>query len=172
MIPRELPSVEYLKECFLYKRSEGKLFWKQRPTKHFASEQAAKVWNDKYVGREAFHEDKKRGYRNGSLNGQLVYTHRVIWKLHTKKEPPKNIDHKDRNKRNNIKNNLRAATHAQNAVNSEKANGVVYEEKRNKWMAYTKINRRMFNIGRFNSRLEAVAARYGALRVLHRNFVP
>ena len=56
------------------------------------------------------------GFRNAQLKG-----HRVAWKLHTGNEPPKEIDHIDRNRSNNRWSNLRGCTSKENRLNSKYA---------------------------------------------------
>lgn len=169
--PMKLPSLEFLRECFLYEAGTGKLFWKRRPKHHFDTAARQKSFNTKYAGKECFRADD-RGYRGGTLYGQGMYTHRIVWKLMTGKEPPPIVDHADRDKSNNRWGNLRAATIAQNAVNTRKTAGVCFDRSRGKWMAYTKIKRRMINIGRFDTKREALAARRAKIVDLHGEFAP
>lgn len=166
-----LPSLSYLNECFLYDARTGKLFWKERPAHHFSSARSRKRWNTRFSGREALAQEPGR-YRYGSIGGQHVYAHRIIWKMHTGEEPPPILDHKNRNKADNRFSNLRAATVAQNAINSDFSKGVCFDVSRGKWMAFTKFNQKMVNIGRFATREEAVLARRAKIEELFGEFVP
>lgn len=167
----KLPSVKFLRECFEYEEATGKLFWRRRPKKHFFNRGYFITWNKKYAGKEAFREEI-RGYRKGTVSGVTCYTHRVVWKLITGKEPSAILDHKDRNKNNNRIENLRAATLAQNCINTTKTKGVCFDVSRNKWMAYTKVDQKMITIGRYVTEAEAKAARVAKIRELHGEFAP
>jgi len=58
------------------------------------------------------------GYYKITFKGLNYKVHRVIWFLHTKKDPGSyQVDHKDRNRRNNIVSNLRLVTSKQNTDN-------------------------------------------------------
>lgn len=74
-----------------------------------------------------------------------------------------NVDHKDRNRLNNQRNNLRIANQSQNIANSNR-NGKsisgykgVYPARR-KWMARIQVNYKFVNIGYFETAEEAARA--------------
>ncbi len=76
------------------------------------------------------------------------------------------IDHIDRNKLNNQRNNLRIVSHTQNCrnVGLTKRNtsgfkGVSWEKSENKWTANIRVDRVLKKIGRFHTKEEA-AKRY------------
>ncbi len=57
------------------------------------------------------------GYRVVRIGSTVHYEHRLIWALVTGEQPPERIDHRDRDKANNIFSNFRAATGSQNNAN-------------------------------------------------------
>jgi len=85
-----------------------------------------------------WYEDKK-GYICSRINNKIIRIHRYILDITDKNI---HIDHKDRNKRNNMRDNLRIATPKQNAHNHglQKNNksgfrGVFYRIEKGKWQA-------------------------------------
>lgn len=101
-----------------------------------------------------------KGYR-------AVLLHRAI------AEPPagREVDHIDRNPRNNRRSNLRIASHAENHQNKgsnrnalSRFRGVTFDRRRGKWVAKHKLHGRTHNLGRFSTEQEAaiVAAEFRA----------
>jgi len=75
------------------------------------------------------------------------------------------VDHKDGNKLNNQKSNLRICTSLQNNKNLPKRNrgnntfkGVTWDKKNKKWLASIVCNRKYIHIGRFNDEVLAAKA--------------
>lgn len=171
MKSKKLPPLKFLQECFSYSPVDGRLVYKQRPRRHFVDLRRMRVWNTRHSGKEAFYMDD-RGYLQGHLDGHRLYAHRVIWKIMTGDDPPSLVDHKDRDRRNNRWTNLRLANHSQNAINSTMSKGVLFDKSRGKWMAYTKINQKMINIGRFDCKKDAEIARAAKVKELFGEFAP
>ena len=76
------------------------------------------------------------------------------------------IDHINRDRLDNRKNNLRIATHQQNTINrSVQSNnisnipGVSWRKDRNKWRAYIAVNKKQISLGMFKTKEEAIKAR-------------
>ena len=105
------------------------------------------------------------GYLITSLEGRTYKVHRLIWFILHGKWPIYEIDHINRNRLDNSKNNLRECTSRQNKGNQFQENrnksgvkGVHWCETRKRWVAMIKKNRKNFNLGRFHSKKEAEAA--------------
>jgi hypothetical protein len=96
------------------------------------------------------------------MTGGHHHLHREIMKPPTNME----VDHIDRNPRNNRRSNLRICTHAENHQNkagwqrnsSSSYRGVSWEPSRNRWRAKHKLNGKTYNIGRFLTEIEAAEA--------------
>ncbi|NJL75296.1 MAG: endonuclease [Saprospiraceae bacterium] len=111
----------------------------------------------------------KRGYAtrttwDGVYRGKIKM-HREIMKLGDFKKDPFEIDHKDRNRLNNCKSNLRICTRGQNEINkpknkgtSSKYKGVIYDKERNKWRTSLDFNGKAVFMKRFSTEIEAAIA--------------
>ena len=157
------------------------LRWKKRPEHHFATELACRKWNGAWPGKEAgslFRVSKWKKYWAVGLCDKNLYAHRVVWFLANGTDPVGfEIDHRDTNNLNNDPQNLRLATHAQNAmnrgvtvVNASGIKGVIWEESKNRWRAQITLKRRRKNLGFFTNREDAIAAREKAAKELHGEF--
>jgi hypothetical protein len=81
-------------------------------------------------------------YRKIQIDGKLYLEHILIWFFVTKKWPPRDLDHKDRDGLNNKFKNLRLCTNSQNQGNTIKYKnntsgykGVYWDKRRKKWRA-------------------------------------
>lgn len=108
---------EYINECLTYEPNTGKFFWKKRPLEHFSSERQCKGFNTRYVGKEACHINYA-GYLKVMIDHKTYRAHRLAWLITHGNWPKDQIDHIDRNRRNNRLANLREATQSQNLANS------------------------------------------------------
>lgn len=102
----------------------------------------------------------KDGYAQAMIGGKPVVMHRLI------AGTPKGAetDHRDMNKLNNCRENLRIATHGQNAANRMKLSrskntfkGVRWSKKKNRWQAWCTKN--LVEYGGRSFRTEEAAAR-------------
>jgi HNH endonuclease len=160
-----LPSQEYLRECFDYDPETGVLAWKRRPREHFPTYKAWARWNTCFANKPAGHYND-RGYRCVHIANILYFTHRVIFKWMTGKEPPKTLDHINGNPGDNRWANLRPATSTQQSwnmnVRRDSASGFrgVRRTRNGRYEAYA--DRR--SLGTFDSAEEASAAYIAAVR--------
>ena len=111
---------------------------------------------------------------------QLHFMHRLI----TGASPSDVVDHRNGNKLDNRKENLRFCTSSQNAMNSRKASGkssiykgVCWHKKDKTWVSYICRDSKRFNLGAFSSQeLAAIAYNKAAKRLFgdfaHLNIVP
>jgi hypothetical protein len=167
---KELPAPELLRKLLRYEPDNGKLFWLERPDHMFASgrrtqQHAAKIWNTKWAGREAF-TAKKNEYRVGAIFNILLRAHRVIWAMQTKKWPEGEIDHINGDKSDNRFCNLRLVNKSLNqrnckiqTNNTSGYTGVTFDKRRKKWVAQMGINKTNKYLGQFDDRFDAVMAR-------------
>ena len=104
------------------------------------------------------------GYRTVHYKGKTVSAHRLAFRFISGEFPDNDVDHKDRNRCNNIWSNLRESTRKCNLENTERNNpfiGVTKDLSRDKWMAYTpKVKGVRSTIGRFNTNIAACMARH------------
>jgi hypothetical protein len=102
-----------------------------------------------------------KGYLHVNVEGKFVRLHKLIYFLFHK-TVPQEVDHKDRDRRNNRIDNLRGATRQQNSGNigmfkhnTSGFKGVVYIKGKNKWDARIKINGKQVYLGRRSTPEEA-----------------
>lgn len=105
-----------------------------------------------------------------------VAVHRIIWLLERGEPVPEMVDHRDRTKLNNRISNLRAATKAQNAVNSPMSkfntSGVkgVSLFRGKKYQARIKFQGQEIHLGTFDTLEEAAKARRDAEATMHPDY--
>jgi hypothetical protein len=174
---KELPSQEYLQECFDYNRDTGELTWKTRPLHHFKSEARCKHWNSRFSNKLAGCISKSSGYIDVGLDGKHYKVHRIIWKLLKNEELPAVIDHIDGNESNNRIENLRGASKEENNRNCIKRKnnttgftGVNYRKDCNNFQAIIRYNGKPISLGSFVTAEEASLAYQKASLELHGEF--
>lgn len=122
---RDLPSLEYLKECFLIDSSSPSgLIWNERPRSHFADNGSWKKFNDKYKGKPSGGPcSNNSGYFRVGINGINYMAHRIVYAIHNQTIDFKDliIDHINRDHSDNSPENLRAATIRQNNGNATRS---------------------------------------------------
>lgn len=159
-MPLELPSQELLRERLAYNPETGILTWAySRPG----------VTKGKVVG-----HPNKRGYCQVMLDRKPYLAHRLIWKWMTGDDPPSLIDHVNHDLHDNRWENLRLATHAENAQNSRgsgKYKKGVYKETCGKTFgARISVEGKKFYLGCFKTEDEAHQAYCKAAELVHRQF--
>jgi hypothetical protein len=122
----------------------------------------------------------KKGYLVIGYNNEHYKAHRLFWFLQTGHDPGAlTVDHVDENKLNNKFLNLRLATKSQQKCNIEKPTtntsghrGVSFCKKKQKYMAYIKIDQKQINLGYHKTFDQAVAARQAKELELFGEFSP
>ncbi|SRR6266849_1766453 len=102
----------------------------------------------------------KKGYvrTNQTVNGHTkpLMLHRLLLSL---TDPKVQGDHRDRNKLNNRRHNLRAVTGLQNQQNRDFGasgiRGVSWHRRARRWRAQAAMNRKVYHLGYFDSAEEA-----------------
>ena len=106
---KPLPSLEFVQSQLSYDPETGTLTW--------ISDLGNKA---RYLGKVAGWLEKKTGYIRIELEGKKYQAHRLIWLLVTGIDPGDlTVDHKDRNRSNNVWTNLRLATPKQQSENKD-----------------------------------------------------
>lgn len=129
-------------------------------------------------GRDSWYRDKD-GYLVSSyyFNGvrRFVRFHRIV--MHA--QPKQCVDHINKNKADNRKQNLRICERAENdrnrslyVTNTSGVAGVYFDKKRKKWVASITYNRKKVYIGRFAEKEEAILARLRKEIELYKEFAP
>jgi len=160
---RSIP-VEYIKECLEYREEvvdgvlQGNVYWKYR-------ENRAPSWNNRFAGKKAGCKDHTGYYNVTILYNNLnckIRLHTIIWILCNNQYPVDILDHKDRNKSNNIISNLRKANKYLNNINvpshqnkSSQYKGVSFSQKKGKWICQHSLNYKRIGLGSFNDEIEA-----------------
>jgi hypothetical protein len=121
-------------------------------------------WTDK--GKEFYFDledyDKIKDYYWSECKGYICTSdcgmrmHRLILEVDDKS---KDVDHRDHNKTNNRKSNLRICTRSQNSMNRQNVVGVFWDKSRNKWLAQIKKNYKTIHLGRFDKFEDALKSR-------------
>jgi hypothetical protein len=121
------------------------------------AERICASWNARYAGRPAGCVEKPRGYVLLRIYNRHYWGHRVAWLLSHGYWPVADVDHEDRDPRNNRLLNLRAATPTQNQGNKKKhvhntsgLTGVSLEARTGKWVARIGGRKAKKHIGTFD----------------------
>lgn len=154
--------IEYIKKFFEYRN--GLLFWKLKPAKNIL------------IGDEAGYIRTSDGYRSVMLNGKNYLAHRIVYALHHGCAP-EYIDHIDGDRTNNVIENLRECTNAQNMTNSKGRSdnksgvkNVNWDSGRSKWRVAIQHDGKQKHIGYFSEIDLAKAAAIEARNKYHKEF--
>lgn len=127
------------------------------------------IEDKKYLENRHWYENSN-GYlitctREGNGERKYIFFHRLIMGA----KEGEIIDHISRQKNDNRKSNLRFCNQRDNTINRSKLErnstgiiGVGYDEKYQKWLARIGVNYELYNLGRFDTRLEAIICRLQA----------
>jgi hypothetical protein len=144
-----------LKEILEYQPETGLFFWK-------------KGIQGIIKGSKAGHLSKD-GYVDIRIKNRLYPAHRLAWLMMTGNWPDDFIDHINRIKSDNRFVNLREATKAENAQNTNiQSNntsgykGVVWHKPNKNWCAQININKKHIHLGSFKNLQDAINARVEA----------
>lgn len=160
-----------LRKLISYDPETGQMTWLNRPRHLFTSDREFKRWNKRYAGKPALAANHKNGYLHGHVNKKPVLAHRAAWSIHYGSQPPKQIDHKNGDRKDNRIENLRDGTGNKNARNAKMRsdnttgkNGIYY--KRGAWLAMIGVDGKMLYLGSFRQKEQAIAARNAAETML------
>lgn len=164
---KELPTQEYLLQCFKYSPETGLFYWNRRPREHFKTESAYKTWNTRFSGKSCCNPSRK-GYLRAAIDGVHFYLHRLAYKI-VHKIDAEQVDHIDGNKTNNRIGNLRDVSNQDNmknlplrTKNNSGAHGVGWSKQSKKWYAQIKANGKRKHLGFFVDIEDAISARKAA----------
>jgi hypothetical protein len=138
-----------LKELFLYHPETGVFVWRVSPCPRVKIGDVAGG-----IGHT--------GYRQIQVNRRFYLAHRLAWLYTTALWPKDQIDHINGDRADNRILNLREATSQENNRNMKARGSIsgfkgVYRARR-KWRARIRINRKIKNLGYFDTREEAARA--------------
>ena len=129
---------------------DGFLFWKETAPARVRGKMAGFV--------------QSKGYQQIRHAGKAYFVHVIIWEMHN---GPSNliVDHRDRNKQNNLISNLRLATKSQNEANTPPRStnttgykGVVKSACGKKFRAILSVGDKQQHIGMFDTAESAASA--------------
>lgn len=151
---------EHVKELFEYK--DGHLFWKISAGSYKPGSRAGTCRTD--------------GYRVVKIKSKVFLEHRLIYLL-LKGSLPNMLDHIDNDRSNNLIENLRPCTEAENARNSHVnvnntsgVKGVTWDTQHGKWRAQLCIDGKSVFLGKFTDIKEAEIVVRAAREELHGEF--
>ena len=147
-----------LKQQLVYDKDTGVFTWRINKCRVSVGDVAGRI---------------SKGYVRIKLDQRDYAAHRLAWLYVHGAWPTAQIDHRDLNRSNNRISNLREATNKQNHENVGLSNrnlsghlGVWWDAERGKWRALITHHQKTKNIGRFDSKEKAIAARAEAVRTM------
>jgi hypothetical protein len=163
--PKDLPTQQYLQECFECDPEVGLLYWKERPMYHFGSKKSGNSINSRHSGNLVRRIDKQ-GYNIATIDNGKYRVHRLIWKMFYNEEPDI-IDHINGVRNDNRLCNLRSVTQKENAKNKSVINsrntsnyeGVSLISATGKYSSYLYIDGANIRLGNYNTPEEAALVR-------------
>lgn len=165
--------IDEMKKIFIYDSLTGNLIWRERCVSMFKNDHAAKSFNNKKAGKVVGNIRKNqngKSYRSVKIDNQTYLVHRICWAIYNNIQPDM-VDHINGNGVDNRILNLRSVTVAENNRNARKhktnTSGYsgVGKYGNNKWQSQIWINNNQINLGLFDTKAEAVAARKAAEKI-------
>ena len=141
---RRIITQDFLKSVLEYDPTRGRLRWLQR-----SSNRCSVGW---FKG-----SPTASGHRLISIQGTRYYVHRVAFMMMTGRWP-REIDHINHKQGDNRWDNLRECSRSQNNRNRKQTTGAWFHRQRGGWCASIKVNGEKFYLGKFRTKVEAVAA--------------
>ena len=169
--PREI-DIDKMRKLFSYSMETGRLLWKERSVDMCSSQHAMKSFNMKKANTEAgsvrVNGSGKR-YLVVKVDGDVHLVHRICYAI-TTGEQPEYIDHINGDGTDNRWENIRCVSVTDNnrnmrlfATNTSGFSGVYAIGDR--WQSIIWVNCTQINLGVFDTKQEAVAARKAAEKV-------
>lgn len=156
-----------LKELVNYNPLTGFFTWRKRPV-HSATKRTDKTWNSRFAGKQAG-ASTSGGYVQIALRSKLYAAHRLAHLFMTGEWPEHEVDHVDGDRADNRWHKLRAATRQEQVLNmgmpthnTSGVVGVLWNKQNGKWKAQVKVSNKVMNLGSFETKEEAIAAREAA----------
>lgn len=182
MVRAKKIDIELVSKLIEYNPCDGFLYWKERPEIDGEDNHAVASFNRRRAGKRIDSKPMKNAsgnsYKRVKINGESYLYHRVCWAL-AKNEQPIYIDHINGDGTDNRIENLRSVEITENNRNLRKnrlnTSGYMgvnrYGKGPDRWVAYIWISNRQINLGVFDTKAEAVAARRAAEKVegYHKN---
>lgn len=177
MARRILPPVARLRELLNYDPDNGLLSWKPRAGNRPCPQWIA--WFNTHRAGQQVGSPGPCGHITVIIDRKIYMAHRIIYKMMTGKEPPEYLDHINCVPNDNRWRNLRAATSAQNRMNTKArrdnqlSTKGVYSRKLVRGLCYIASigwNGRTKHLGVFETLSEAKAARLAAEKIMHGEF--
>lgn len=160
------------RELFNYDPETGVLTWRQRPMSDFSDDAHGRTWNTRFAGLPAKYQ-RSDGYRLVTVDYRRYLQHRLVWVYVYGNLPCGEIDHINGDPSDNRIANLRDVGKQQNARNAQTntkntsgVTGVRFCTEREKWHAFIARDGLAINLGRFNTKAEAMIARKAAEKAL------
>ena len=156
---KPLPSQQELHRLFDYSVVTGELYWK------------VKTCRKVKIGSPVGYYSKSDNYKYTKINKETFAVHRLIWVWVTGEDLKElEIDHKDVKCTHNAWHNLRQASHAENLRNKSDVKGFTFDKRSGRWLAQIQVDKKRFNLGRYDTEAEARAAYEEASLRLHGEF--
>lgn len=155
--------IDLVRHLFKYDQYTGDfIWWNPRSTKLKRGDVAGCI--------------NQHGYRAVIVDYTSYLAHRLIWAIHYGEQPPKIIDHIDRNRLNNSIENLRSVdshgniSNSLSRVGSSGLHGAHFVKSKQVWRSAIRVNGKQIYLGTFKTKEDASAAYMEAKAKYHKTF--